>query len=169
MADGAGGDRHWIERNQGAVVIGLLGLQGALGGVQWALELPAGLVWLHITLAVGNWLAMLWTVAVAGRAGYYVRYFGGSWGNTIQAGFVFAAVLLLGWLFSSGTLRSRLRVFINKNFFSYRYDYREEWLRLMQTLVDAASGASLPDRSVQALADIVEAEHGRRDVRGEAP
>lgn len=49
------------------VVIGLLGLQGALGGLQWALELPAGLVWLHIAVATGNWLAMLWTVAAAGR------------------------------------------------------------------------------------------------------
>jgi heme a synthase len=49
------------------VVIGLLGLQGALGGIQWALELPAGLVWLHIAVATGNWLAMLWTVAAAGR------------------------------------------------------------------------------------------------------
>jgi len=49
------------------VVIGLLALQGLIGGVQWALELPAGLVWVHITLAVGNWLAMLWTVAAAGR------------------------------------------------------------------------------------------------------
>lgn len=49
------------------VVIVLLGLQGAVGGVQWALELPAGIVWIHIALAVGNWLAMLWTVAAAGR------------------------------------------------------------------------------------------------------
>jgi cytochrome c oxidase assembly protein subunit 15 len=49
------------------VVIGLLGLQGAIGGVQWALELPAGIVWLHIAVATGNWLAMLWTVASAGR------------------------------------------------------------------------------------------------------
>jgi cytochrome c oxidase assembly protein subunit 15 len=49
------------------VVIGLLALQGAIGGVQWALELPAGIVWLHIAVATGNWLAMLWTVAAAGR------------------------------------------------------------------------------------------------------
>jgi cytochrome c oxidase assembly protein subunit 15 len=49
------------------VVILLLGLQGAIGGVQWALELPAGLVWVHIAVATGNWLAMLWTVAAAGR------------------------------------------------------------------------------------------------------
>jgi heme a synthase len=49
------------------VVIGLLGLQGAIGGVQWALELPAGIVWVHIVVAVTNWLAMLWAVAAAGR------------------------------------------------------------------------------------------------------
>jgi heme a synthase len=48
-------------------VIGLLGLQGAVGGVQWALELPSEIVWLHVALATVNWLAMLWTVAAAGR------------------------------------------------------------------------------------------------------
>jgi|SRR6187549_71238 len=49
------------------VVIGLLGLQGVVGGLQWSLELPSELVWLHIALATGTWLAMLWTVATAGR------------------------------------------------------------------------------------------------------
>jgi heme A synthase len=48
-------------------VIGLLALQGAIGGIQWALELPSELVWLHIAVATGTWLAMLWTVAAAGR------------------------------------------------------------------------------------------------------
>ncbi|MEX2448318.1 MAG: COX15/CtaA family protein [Solirubrobacterales bacterium] len=48
-------------------MIALLGLQGALGGVQWALELPSELVWLHVALATTTWLAMLWTVATAGR------------------------------------------------------------------------------------------------------
>jgi cytochrome c oxidase assembly protein subunit 15 len=50
-----------------AVVLGLLLLQGALGGTQWALELPSGLVWLHVAIATMTWLAMLWTVATAGR------------------------------------------------------------------------------------------------------
>jgi heme a synthase len=49
------------------LVIALLGLQGAIGGLQWALELPAGIVWVHVAIATGNWLAMLWTVAAAGR------------------------------------------------------------------------------------------------------
>jgi cytochrome c oxidase assembly protein subunit 15 len=49
------------------LVIGLLALQGAIGGLQWWLELPAGIVWVHVAVATCNWLAMLWTVAAAGR------------------------------------------------------------------------------------------------------
>jgi putative PEP-CTERM system histidine kinase len=101
----------------------------------------------------------LYLLAVA-AAGYYVRYFGGSWGKTLQAGFIFAALLLLGWLFSSGTLRSKLRVFINKNFFSYRYDYREEWLRFTQLVSTRDPTVSTGQRSIEALANLVESPAG---------
>ena len=49
------------------VMIGLIALQAVVGGVQWALELPALLVWVHIAIATATWLAMLWSVAAAGR------------------------------------------------------------------------------------------------------
>ena len=101
----------------------------------------------------------IYLLAVA-AAGYYVRYFGASWGKTLQAAFIFAAVLLLGWLFSSGTLRSKLRVFINKNFFSYRYDYREEWLRFTQLLSTRDPSVSTGQRSIEALANLVESPAG---------
>lgn len=48
-------------------VLGLLALQGAVGGVQWALKLPSEIVWVHVALAIATWLALLWTVATAGR------------------------------------------------------------------------------------------------------
>jgi cytochrome c oxidase assembly protein subunit 15 len=48
-------------------VIGLLALQGVVGGIQWALKLPSEIVWVHVALAVTTWLAVLWTVATAGR------------------------------------------------------------------------------------------------------
>jgi cytochrome c oxidase assembly protein subunit 15 len=60
-----GGDRRALKPL--TVVLLLLALQGVVGGVQWALELPGWLVWVHIALATGNWLAMLWTVAAAGQ------------------------------------------------------------------------------------------------------
>jgi cytochrome c oxidase assembly protein subunit 15 len=60
-----GGDRRALKPL--TVVIGLLALQGAIGGLQWALELPGEIVWVHVAVATLNWLAMLWTVATAGR------------------------------------------------------------------------------------------------------
>jgi heme a synthase len=50
-----------------AWVLGLLALQGVVGGVQWELKLPTEIVWVHVALATMTWLAMLWTVATAGR------------------------------------------------------------------------------------------------------
>jgi len=49
------------------VLIGLLALQGVVGAVQWAAELPAAIVWVHVVLATLTWLSVLWTVAAAGR------------------------------------------------------------------------------------------------------
>lgn len=60
-----GGDRRALRPL--TAVIGLLATQGAIGGVQWALELPAEIVWIHVAVATLSWLAMLWTVATAGR------------------------------------------------------------------------------------------------------
>jgi heme a synthase len=60
-----GGDRRAVRPL--TVVLGLLALQGAIGGLQWALKLPSEIVWIHVALATGNWLAMLWTVAAAGQ------------------------------------------------------------------------------------------------------
>ncbi|MDX6595230.1 MAG: heme a synthase [Solirubrobacterales bacterium] len=60
-----GGDRRAVRPL--TVVLGLLALQGAIGGLQWALELPSEIVWVHVAIATLNWLAMLWTVAAAGR------------------------------------------------------------------------------------------------------
>jgi cytochrome c oxidase assembly protein subunit 15 len=50
-----------------SAMIGLLALQGLVGGLQWALELPSEIVWVHVALATVTWLAMLRTVAAAGR------------------------------------------------------------------------------------------------------
>jgi cytochrome c oxidase assembly protein subunit 15 len=60
-----GGDRRAVRPL--TLVLALLALQGAVGGLQWALELPGEMVWVHVAIATANWLAMLWTIAAAGR------------------------------------------------------------------------------------------------------
>ena len=50
-----------------AVTAILIAVQGAVGGIQYALEVPAEIVWVHVALAVLTWLALLWSVAAAGQ------------------------------------------------------------------------------------------------------
>ncbi len=57
-------------------------------------------------------------------AGYFIRFYGGSWGGVLQIGFLFGSGLLLVVLLFSDKIRRRLRVFLNKHFFSYKYNYR---------------------------------------------
>jgi heme a synthase len=45
----------------------LLAAQGLVGSVQYELKLPTDIVWVHVTLATLTWLAVLWSVAMAGR------------------------------------------------------------------------------------------------------
>ena len=97
---------------------------------------------------------------VVAAAGYWVRRFGGGWGETLQIAFVFAALLCLAALVLSGRLRSRLRVLINKNLFSFRYDYRKEWLQFTHVLGTSAPGDNLHEKVVRALADLVESIGG---------
>jgi putative PEP-CTERM system histidine kinase len=78
----------------------------------------------------------------------------------LQVTFLFGAVLLLFVMMFSGTLRARLKVFLSKNFFNYHYDYREEWLRFTRTLSEGEPGIQLRERSIQAIAELVDSPGG---------
>jgi putative PEP-CTERM system histidine kinase len=93
-------------------------------------------------------------------AGYYVRLFGGEWGRALQLAMLFAALLVLVALTFSGSMRARLRVQVGKHFFSYRYDYREEWLRFTQTLSSQDGFSGMGRHAVRGLADMVESPGG---------
>ena len=110
----------------------------------------------HSTALFG---AAAYLLVMAG-AGYYIRYFGGNWGVALQFTFLFGALLLLFVILFSGTLRARLKVFLSKNFFSYRYDYREEWLRFTRTLSEGEPGVRLRESSIQAIAELVDSPGG---------
>lgn len=101
-------------------------------------------------------------------AGYYLRLFGGTWGTVMQFAFLFGAGILLFAVLFSGSVRAWLKVFISKHFYSYRYDYRDEWIRFTRALSDAGPG--LNERTVQAIAKLMESPSGalyiRRDEAG---
>ena len=96
-----------------------------------------------------------------GLAGQYIREFGGSWGSVAQIIFVSAAILALSVIIFSERLRLRLRVFISKHFYRNKYDYRQEWLRLTETMNLEQDGLPLQKRAIRGLADIVRAPSGQ--------
>jgi len=105
-------------------------------------------------LLVGAYLLI-----VAG-VGYYVRYTGGQWGRALSVALVFVALVALALVVASGSVRARLRVYISKNFFSYRYDYREEWLRFTRLLASSVEPEHTAETAVRALCNLVESPSG---------
>lgn len=81
-----------------------------------------------LVLAAGIYLCLL---AVTG---FYLRYIGGSWSELLQTSFIVLGFALMLLLMLSGTVRRRLKVFIEKHFFANRFDYREQWLKLTSGL-----------------------------------
>ena len=102
-------------------------------------------------------------------AGYYVRYFGGNWGSAAQVAVIFAGLLVLGVMAFSGALRAKLKVIVSKHFFSYRYDYRDEWLRFTHALSARGGRSELGQDVIKGLADMLESPAGSlwlRDATG---
>lgn len=93
-------------------------------------------------------------------AGLYLREFGGEWGGILQILFLSSALLILIVIFSSSSFRAKVKVWISKHFFSYKYDYREEWLRFIRTVASADTGVGLHDRILRSLADIIQCDAG---------
>jgi len=111
-------------------------------------------------------LAGSYLLFVAGL-GYYLRYFGGTWGRALQISLLFAALAALVAFAVSGSLRAWLRVSVAKHFFSYRFDYREEWLRFTALLSERGAPHEVGQRVVRGLADFVESPGGSLWTRGD--
>lgn len=122
---------------------------------KWSLGLAVSRrVVFHSVALFGSAIYLLAMSAV----GYYLHFSGGNWGAVIQGAFLFGAMVLLGAVLFSGAFRAWLTVFISKHFYRYGYDYREEWMRFTRALSDGGPG--LGERTVQAVAALVQSPGG---------
>jgi putative PEP-CTERM system histidine kinase len=93
---------------------------------------------------------------------------GGDFVRLVQVAFLAVASALALIVLPSRRLRGWLRVTLSKHLFRHRYDYREEWLRFTRTMGRAGPGAlPLPERVVQAVADITDSPGGLLLAPGE--
>ena len=96
-----------------------------------------------------------------GIAGEVLRDIGVTWGPVLEIALVFGALVFVAVAFTSGRARSELRVFLVRNFFRSRYDYRKVWLEFIGTLSNPSfSGEQLSVRVIRAVADTVDSPAG---------
>lgn len=102
--------------------------------------------------------AYLLAVAVAGSL---LRQLDLTWGPALQIASLVGAVVLLALLLSSGQARAHGRRLVERSFFSFAYDYREEWLRFVATMAGGEAGTSgLHERAIRAAAEPLDCSAG---------
>lgn len=147
-----------------AMVVPLIAVSAARNP-QWSLDVFVSRSFVfHSSAMMGGGIYLLAMAA----GGYYIKSVGGDWSSLGQLVFFFGAILALLVVLFSGHMRARLRVFLNKHFFNYRYDYREEWLRLIQSLSEAQLDSNLKTTVINAMAKIVESPGGMLWLRQES-
>ena len=129
---------------------------------RWAIDIHVSrdVVFHTATLVVSG--IFLLGLAVTGEI---FRRSGAEWGYVAEVSLIFAGLLTIAVLLTSGSARSRIRAILVDNFFSHRYDYRREWMRCIDTLTAPAAHTSLPMRAIQAVAEVVDSPAGVLFVR----
>lgn len=84
-------------------------------------------------------------------AGFAVREMNSAWGPMLHVTFLFGAIVLLASILSLEGLRPKLNVWISRNFFSAKYDYRREWLRFSEALSVGPGNSAVEDRLLDAI------------------
>jgi putative PEP-CTERM system histidine kinase len=92
-------------------------------------------------------------------AAWYVRTYGGSNGTALAVIVAFSGVAAIAAILVSSGIRSRIRQFINENFFSLKYDYRVEWEKAIRELT-ASPGQDTPERVLRILCDLMDTSGG---------
>lgn len=78
----------------------------------------------------------------------------------VQEGLLIAALMLIGFLLSSGSARARVKAFVGRHVYARRYDYAEEWRKFMHTLSEEGEASPLETRIIRACADLLEVPGG---------
>lgn len=105
-------------------------------------------------LAAGAYLLLM------AIGGYYIRIYGGSWGVVAQIGFLFAAGLVLLAVFLSSYTRGKIKQFLSKHFYKNKYDYKEEWMRLIHNVYEYDSPTYFKEKIIQTIAGLIQCRGG---------
>ncbi|HEX3487443.1 MAG TPA: XrtA/PEP-CTERM system histidine kinase PrsK [Micropepsaceae bacterium] len=109
----------------------------------------------HSTALFGVGIMLQGTAAAA----YYIKAYGGDNATVLSIVVGLSCVVAIAIAVTSSTVRSRVRNFINENFFSYKYDYRVEWNKFIHAL-SASDDGDMPLRVLRTLAELLDSPGG---------
>ena len=146
-----------------ALIVPLLAVTAARNP-DWSLDVfVSRKVVFHAASVFAAGLILLFLSAV----GYFVQRYGGTWNETLRTAFWTASLISLVGMAVSARIRARIKIFLTKHFFNYKYDYREEWLKISRTLNTSPEDIDLRQRVIVAMAEIVDSYGGALWTRNE--
>ncbi|OGU07582.1 MAG: diguanylate cyclase [Geobacteraceae bacterium GWC2_58_44] len=89
-----------------------------------------------------------------GALGEGMKYFGPLFPRVLTLSLAFLSGMILLLLLLSERLKREIKVFLHKNFYQSKYDYRAQWLGLTERLATFESGEELLKRVLSAYCDI---------------
>lgn len=101
-------------------------------------------------------------------SGYYVQLYGGDWGTVVYTMLVVLGLASIALIFLSRSLREKINVQINKHLFSHKYDYRKEWLKLIDRLSQPSSSVNTHELAIHVLAELFKSSGGALWMRRDA-
>lgn len=139
-----------------AIAMALIGVS-ASRSKDWPIDIHVSrrIVFHTVTLMAGGTYLLVMAIT-----GFAVGTIDATWSGPLQITFFAAAFLVLVVVFSSESVRVWVKQFIAENFFSYKYDYREEWLRFIDRVSAEDRSTTMADRIVRSMADLVESTSG---------
>lgn len=107
----------------------LIGYSKLFRGNNVRIEVSRFILFRSLTLVtIGFYLLLL------GLIGEGMRYLGVSFSRDLSIFIAFASGIAILVALSSGRLRRKMAVLVNKHFYPHKYDYRTEWLRFTEQL-----------------------------------
>jgi putative PEP-CTERM system histidine kinase len=103
-------------------------------------------------------IAGLYLIVMA-IVGYILSYLGGEWGSVFSVGFLVLGGIVLVVLLATEKLRRNVKVFIAKNFFANKYEYRDEWLNLIGK-IESSNAESNYQMATQIMMSKADANYG---------
>ena len=142
----------WLARALACMAAAPLIALAARRNPEWSLNT---FVSRHVVFHMTSFLGIAAYLLILIGSGRLADTTGEAWARIIHACLFAVVAAAFVSLTASGRLRRRLRVFMGKYIYRYKYDYRIEWLRFIETLSQPETQSDVRGNAIRSMAQII--------------